>query len=491
MGTPEAPRVAQAGAPGPPPAGRPLSVLYVVHGFPPDTWAGTEVYTLGLAREMRRLGQRVTVLARAPADRPLERGGSPDWTLVEGSFDGIPVWRVVRRVEGPRPIGESYKAPEAAELFRGVLARLRPDVVHFQHLLHLSADLPRVARGLGVPSVITCNDYWALCARVQMIRPDGVRCERNQGMGCHVCLQGGIGLARIPLARRWYPLAHPLMRALGLAARVRIPIDEAQRRLTRRRARWARRAQSWFDLRERQERVLAGFAAADLLIAPSRFLRGKLLETGRFDEARVVHSDYGMRRFDAATFERPRDPGGRVRFGFVGSLVWYKGADVLVEAMNRLAGRPCVLHVFGAFDPARDEHHAKLRGLASAGNVVFRGRFDNERLAEVYREIDVLVVPSVWFENSPLSIHEAWTFRTPVVASGIGGMAELVDDGVDGLHFAAGDAADLASKLARFLDEPDLVGRLSRGFPRVKSLEEDAADLLRRYRQLAERGPRA
>jgi glycosyltransferase involved in cell wall biosynthesis len=155
--------------------------------------------------------------------------------------------------------------------------------------------------------------------------------------------------------------------------------------------------------------------------------------------------------------------------------------------MNRLAGLRCALNVFGGFRPGSDPFHARVGALARAGNVRFRGPFDNERIAEVYREIDVLVVPSLWFENSPLTIHEAFLFKTPVVTSGIGGMAELVRDGVDGLHTRPGDPAHLASALKRFVDEPDLAIRLSRGVPRVKSIAEDAQEHEARYRNLARR----
>ena len=102
----------------------------------------------------------------------------------------------------------------------------------------------------------------------------------------------------------------------------------------------------------------------------------------------------------------------------------------------------------------------------------------------VYAEIDVLLVPSLWWENSPVTIHEAFLTGTPVVASGIGGMAEYVRDGIDGLHFAVGDDLDLAAKLRRFLDEPCLAAELARGAPAVKTIEQDAAATEARYRAL-------
>jgi hypothetical protein len=164
--------------------------------------------------------------------------------------------------------------------------------------------------------------------------------------------------------------------------------------------------------------------------------------------------------------------------------VWYKGADVLLEAMQRLAGRPCVLHVHGDFRPAEDPYHARLEELARGAEVVFHGRFANARLAEVHAGIDILAVPSVWYENSPISIREAFLCGTPVVASRIGGMAESVRDGVDGLLFEAGDPDDLARVLARFLDQPGLAESLRANAPPVKTIERNAREMEFRYRAL-------
>ena len=437
-----------------------LHVLYVVHGFPPDTWAGTEVYTLELAREMQRRGHRVSVLTRAPG-----APGEEDFALLRADFEHIPVWRMVHRLDYGS-LRETYDQPRAVGVFRDLLLRERPDVVHFQHLIHTSAGLVDAARALGIPTVLHCHDYWALCARVQLIRPDGQRCEHNMGSGCFLCVKNK-GLHHVERVSRLDRRAADVLDALASGLRrARILGGEG-----------------FADMRARQEVVLAAYAAADLRVSPSRFLRDKLLETGAFDAHTFLYSDNGLRtdRVDIAP-KRP-DPQGRVRFGFVGSLVWYKGCDVLFEAMGRLDGEAAVLNVHGGFDPERDEYHAVLAELAG-DNVVFHGRFDNQHLAEVYAELDVVIIPSLWFENAPTTIHEAHLLRTPVVASGIGGMAEYVRDGVDGLHFEVGQAEDLARVLRRFVDEPGLIERLSRDFPRVKTMAENARETEFRYRAL-------
>ncbi|MCK6446900.1 MAG: glycosyltransferase [Planctomycetes bacterium] len=452
-----------------------LHVLFVVHGFPPDTWAGTEVYTLNLARELVKLGHRCTVLTRAPAKQSVADGGPADFSLEPSEFEGLRVWRMTHRLQHEN-LRQTYDQPKAVAAFREVLLREKPDVVHFQHLIHLSAGLVKLAREFGLPTVLHCHDYWAICSRVQLIRPDGERCEENQGAGCFACIKDR-DLSFIGRMHEWGTRAHGLVDELARLEHRGQPMAEKSR------ARW----EGFGDLMARQEFVLDAYAAADLRISPSRFLRDKLLATGRFEPHTTLYSDNGTRTDLVRALAKRPDPAGRVRFGFVGSLVWYKGGKVLIEALNRLAGRPCVLHVWGDFKPESDPHHAELAALARSRNVEFHGRFDNPRLAEVYADIDVLIVPSLWFENSPITIKEAFLFRTPVVTSDIGGMREFVRDGVDGLHFAVGDAEDLARKLARFLDEPDLAARLSRDFPRVKTIEENAREIEFRYRSLCTR----
>ena len=449
-----------------------LHILYVVHGFPPDTWAGTEIYTYNIALEMQRRGHRCTVLHRVPEARSVAEGGAPDFAIDEGEFQGLRVLRWTHRLEH-RNLRESYQHDQAEQAFARLLRREEPDLVHFQHLIHTSAGLVHVARRAGLPTVVHCHDYWALCARVQLIRPDGERCEGNQGAGCYPCVKGKELGAVGPLAKL-STIAGPML--AGLERELlpgRGPAGAVAQRLS-----------GFGDLLARHEYVTGAYAAADLRISPSRFLRAKYLESGAFEPHTFLFSDNGMRTDHVEALEKTRDPQGRVRFGFVGSLVWYKGGEVMVRAMGQLDPSRAVLNVYGTFDPEHDEHHAELQALALGSAVEFKGRFDNARLSEVYAEIDVLVVPSIWFENSPITIHEAYLTGTPVLASDIGGMAEFVRDGVDGLHFKTGEAEDLARKMQRFVDEPGLIDELSGDFMEIKTIVQNAEELEFRYRGL-------
>jgi glycosyltransferase involved in cell wall biosynthesis len=112
------------------------------------------------------------------------------------------------------------------------------------------------------------------------------------------------------------------------------------------------------------------------------------------------------------------------------------------------------------------------------------GRYDNREVGKILAEVDVVVVPSIWYENAPLVIREAFLARKPVVTAAFGGMQEWVQDGVNGLLFRPRDIEDLRAKLERFIAEPQLVDELSQHFPVVKSIDEDARELEWRYRGL-------
>ncbi|MFG0315686.1 MAG: glycosyltransferase [Planctomycetota bacterium JB042] len=447
------------------PEGR-LKVLLVVHGFPPESVAGTEVLTLALARALAARGHEVVVVHRT-GDPEL-----PDHSLHEGEASGFRTWRIVNHLDYPS-IRETYHCRPIEDHFRTILERERPDVVHFEHLIHLSAALPRICRDHGVATVVTLNDFWFRCARVQLVRPDRTRCEGKPPiLGCAACIAkrpGWIDFARA--------VSRPLRRPIAWFARrlaKRLPAEPDE---------FWKHVSNVFWLALRPETMNAELAAADFVLCPSPFLKRKMVEAG-FPAARLVVSDYGMETGWLARYERRPAP-GRLRIGFVGSLVWYKGLDVLARAFQRITDPRAELHVFGD-DRSRDEFRATRREVERAvrrPGLTFHGPFAPDAIGEVLSGIDVLVVPSVWFENSPLTIHEAFQARVPVVVSDHGGMRDLVEEEAGGLRFPPGDDLALARVLQRFLDDDGLAGRLAAAAPPVKTTASNAAEMEMRYRQ--------
>ena len=179
---------------------------------------------------------------------------------------------------------------------------------------------------------------------------------------------------------------------------------------------------------------------------------------------------------------RVKHPASALRLGYMGQIAEQKGIHTLIEGF-RLAdlGSGARLDIWG--DPARHRGYAESLRALTAGRsaIAWRGPFDHAAVGDVLSEIDVLVVPSVWYENWPLVIQEAFAAGTPVIATNIGGMAEAVTDGLNGLLFARNDPHDLARQLRRLVDDPSLVPRLTEGIPVVKAIDEELSELEAAY----------
>jgi len=216
----------------------------------------------------------------------------------------------------------------------------------------------------------------------------------------------------------------------------------------------------------------------DVFLAPSRYLGDSLVEFGLPGD-RVRYCDYG---FVPRDFKRRADlPKAARRFTFIGSLVRHKGAHVLLEAFRSLPD-DARLDVWGSpdYDPGYFQH--LVLGAQHPG-VHFRGVLDPEGVPAFLQTADVQVVPSIWNENSPLTIHEAFLAGIPVVASRMGGHVELLASG-GGLLYEPDDVDELASLLRRLYEEPGLVQQLGASVPSVKSMDFHCQELEALYGEL-------
>ena len=145
------------------------------------------------------------------------------------------------------------------------------------------------------------------------------------------------------------------------------------------------------------------------------------------------------------------------------------------------------LHIHGAnleFQTEEFQNTFREAVACCRDSVTLVGRYANEDIPGLMSKVDWVVVPSVWWENSPLVIQEAKMHRRPVICSGVGGMAEKVDDRVSGLHFRVNDPHDLAEAMLAAADDPEMWSRLRERMPRVTSIEECVSEHVRLYDSL-------
>jgi glycosyltransferase involved in cell wall biosynthesis len=232
------------------------------------------------------------------------------------------------------------------------------------------------------------------------------------------------------------------------------------------------------EMAARLDHLRAVADAVHVFVAPSAAVASAHAKRG-IPLSKLVVSDYGFSARPPS--QRVAGSGaGPLRIGFAGTLVWHKGVHVLLDAVRRLPPDRYALEIWGSLDTF-PEYSAHLQSLACGLPVRFCGRFADADAPSVYDRFDLLVVPSIWPENSPLVIHEAFMAGVPVVASRMGGTTELVADGVNGLLYEATSPDALAAALLTLLDHPQRVAEMAGRVPPVKSIQEDAREWEARY----------
>ncbi|HUR34416.1 MAG TPA: glycosyltransferase family 4 protein [Vicinamibacterales bacterium] len=448
-----------------------MRVLHAIHDFLPEAQAGSEIYTFELCRALLDRGHHVTVVcATFNPERP---HGHVHWRV----FDGVPVVELTNNWICTT-FEDTYHDPVINGRLESVLRAVQPDVVHVHNLLNLSFDLPRLARQHGARTVATLHDYTLVCPSggQRLHRADAHVCRRIEPDRCARCF------AESPFGTRaaWGRLARRQRLAGPLTIAARAVRAVAPRLTATVAAHLPTLPATEADIRERLAAAGRVFATIDQFIAPSPSIRTEFVALGLPAE-RVQVSDYGFR----SAARRTRSPmrGGPLRVGFVGTPVWHKGVHVLIDAFRHLTDAQASLTIVGDLR-IFPEFVAQLRAQANGLPVQFLGALPRTEVAGAYDAFDVLVVPSLWLENSPLVIHEAQVAGVPVVGADIGGIPDLVSHGDNGLLFEPGNAVALAGCLRTLADDRALLAHLSERALPVKSIDDDAYEWEERYRAL-------
>jgi glycosyltransferase involved in cell wall biosynthesis len=442
-----------------------LRVVLTIHHFPPNYSAGAEVYTFRLASWLVRHGYEVEVVCV----ESITHEGDSELEYERESYEDIPVWRLYFNLaRAPEPFRQSFDNPAVGEWFAEFLQQARPDVVHINSCYLLSVSTIAATKQQALPLIVTLHDFWFVCPRITLLKPTGALCTVPENVAeCAWCLATGKRRFRWPemasrgvagaVAQRWL-VSSPVARLLGIQ-------PDAS------------------GIADRRELLMNTLRQADIILSPSEFLRDIFIGQG-IDPAKILYSRLGL---DTSHWIMPsgslQESSEELRISYIGQLAPHKGVHLLVEAFNRLAfsSRRAQLKIYGDLNVFLD-YAQSLRKTADGNSAVeFAGRFDNRRVVEVLNQTDVLVAPSIWYENSPIAIMEALTTGTPVVTANLGGMPELVQHNVNGLLFEAGSIDDLARQLQRLLDDSGLVANLASNAHPVRMIDDEMAQILSLY----------
>ncbi|MBL8756026.1 MAG: glycosyltransferase [Planctomycetes bacterium] len=396
-----------------------IDALHVIHQFPPESRGGSESYAFDVAQRQRARGLGVEVWT-----------GTKHWrdrlTIERDEVEGLPVTRVHRDdLYFDHHVKMWHPGVEAA--FGRFLRERRPALVHVHHWVRLTCNLVEVCWRHGVPAVVTLHDYYTSCPRAFRRRPGDEACRRPlSASSCADCVPKHGYEPRAEIDAGIELFADHYRAELSLAAAVLVAVG----------------------------------STADLLAQTTGVPR---------DRYHVLPLGYRPRFAGMPALAAPA-AGAPIRFAFWGGVGRHKGVDVLLRAFRRMhSQRPgrAELHVLGGFESAGFEQ--ELRAEAAGLPVTFHGEFTAAQLHAVGPHVGVF--PSTCLETWGLVLDECFELGLPCVTSDLGALPERA--GAAGLRTRAGDAADLAAALQRFVDEPRLADELRASRP-ATSLDLDS-----------------
>ncbi len=439
-----------------------MKILQAVGWYFPDSLGGTEIYVAALAARLRAAGHDVRIAA-PDAQHLTER---------RYEHDGIPVYRYPIPADPTRAEAQGSGLVRGAERFHAWLETFKPDVAHF-HTFVTGLGLAEVdvARRAGARVVVTTHaaSLGFICARGTMMRMgaepcDGLMEERK----CAACLLQHHGLPESvaeTIARTPPAVAAALRRLPG-----RVGAAFAMPAFIR-------------EQRSRQARLLA---AADRFVLLTDWARQTVLAN------HAPPSKVTVNRLGIAVRPRTAKPGpderptsGGVRLGYIGRFDAIKGVHDLVRACTSLpADLPFRAELIGpVFTRAEQRTVDALREeIGGDPRITIGAAIPHAAIPAALAALDVLCCPSRVAEGGPTVAIEAHAVGTPVIGARIGGLAELVADGVNGSLVAPGDWRGLAGVIRAIIDNPSsTIDRWRRALPPVRTFDDVTREYLAMY----------
>ena len=437
-----------------------LKVLHVPFTFAPDPVGGTEVYVEGLAQELRSCNIASIIAA-------------PSCKGVDEAYDycGLRVRRYRSAPNSVHMLRELYGEgdPEAGLAFAEILDEESPDIVHMHAFTRaVSIQLVRAAKQRGIPVVFTYHTPTVSCQRGTLMLwgtrvCDGV-VEARRCTDCSLANEGLPRWASMPLSYVPSFVAKTLENA-DLSGGLWTGLRMADLIRTRRNA------------------FQALVSEVDGIIALKEWVRTLLIQNG-VPTSKITMSPHGL----VAPADRPGTlidaEQAPLRVAFFGRADYTKGIDTLIKAVKAAPELKIELHLYGVIQKGTDHgYHTKLELLAGEDpRISFLASVPHENVVPLLSGYHLLAVPSRWMETGPLVILESFAAGTPVIGSNLGGIAEWVRHGENGLLVDFDDVLGWRDAFRRCAENRRILVSLRRGVRPPRLMREVAHEMAHIYR---------
>lgn len=442
-----------------------MRIVLAVHHFPPKYSAGAELRAFRTARWLANNGHDIRVITI----ESINSGSSEEVIAEDDDYQGIKVHRLSFNISHSRDkFTWEYENPWIYNHLLDYLARIEPDIFHLISGYLLGAGAVNAAVSHQIPVVVTLTDFWFFCPRINLVQPDGTLSDAYvfDSQRCTRC--------KFEEQRRYL-----------LPAKI---LPDFMDKLWEKSfdSSWSKFAGLQATQRkfEERNRILSKvLSQADAIVCPSQFLINALLSRD-LPKEKLIYIQHGLDKSNWAPVTGKHDS-GIFRIGYLGQLDKHKGVHLLIEAFKNLrTGIPLELCIYGD-ESSFPQYSKTLKKLSNNDKrIKFLGRYEYSQIANIFSRLGVLVIPSIWNEIGPWVMYEALETKTPVLASDIPNMSQIINHEDNGLLFECGNWKDLAVQLQRVIEDQDLRRKVIAGITPVNTLEKEMTALNQVYQRV-------
>ena len=447
-----------------------MKILFPVHVFFPKHFYGTETYTLELAKALKAFGHEPVILTAIPYG---EAGAGSIHSKYE--YDGLQVHCIDLNLKPHNRFRQTYYRPDLYPILQDIVSEINPDIVHVTHLINHTSTLLEVLRDAQIPTVATLTDFFGICFNNKLERYDSFLCHGPNKTSTN-CLCCYFRSANGSWSRKFF---HPFLKNNTLLNIVSRSLPYLSKLPGLRKGSLSSHV---LDVTCRIDILRDLYGIYQCMIAPTDFLY-EVYATNHFYPKRLKKINFGINLDLVKDYQTPRKKtASMIRFGYIGQLTAHKGVDILISSYLRLIGDNKSLVLYGPSDQDRPYMDELLRLSSGVDHIEFKPTFPREELPARLSEFDVLVIPSRWYENSPLVLLYALATRTPVIVTDVKGMSEFVKDGFNGYTFKKNSVEHLTSIMQKIIDDPSCVERLSEKAVYSKDVSDHAEEVFELYK---------
>ena len=434
-----------------------MRIWLICHQFFPEFFAGTETVTLHTALRLQATGHQVKVISGHP--ELVVRNEEPV-RIERYDYNSLPVVRFRKSAERGNRL-PYYSTDVRSELSDMLENEPPPDIVHILHFGNLRPNLLECFKVRSIPTALTVTDFFSVCSLSHLRNYDGSQCK-GPGKDFGNCLRHHLqivmpenqidrleGYTDEDLGNLAWLSQHQLPESMSEFLN---PPDAGQ---------------PWFadmtrSIREHKQMMNYALSTVDLVITPNKVTR-QMLDQSDVAPHWIERLPFGLNKDSInRSCDDEASRNSELKLIFIGQIARHKGVDVLIRAIKQLPDSlPVKLSIFGNHEEDGFYSRTLFELAEGLSRIEFLGTFPNERIYEILSSHDVIVIPSVWKENTPMVLLASQAAGIPAIVSEEEGLLETVTDEKNGLTFKTGNSEELADCIARLATDRDLLKRLS------------------------------